>query len=155
MADYRRRRLRLSIAFGAAAACKVATRWRQEKTAAHVCLPLTSGIYQQYFIGNTAAVPVRVGARVLPVAPCPPFCPSSQELFTMLNSQETLHMPLKSAAQHARVDQKMCDIINLGIAVQAAFSTLCALEYLKSYNIDPELIERVLLHPEQCRQVLD
>jgi hypothetical protein len=47
---------------------------------------------------------------------------------------------------HARVDQKMCDIVNLGIAVQAAFSTLCALEYLKSYNIDPDLIERVLLH---------
>lgn len=72
----------------------------------------------------------------------------------MLTSQETMHMPVKSAAQHARVDQKMCDIVNLGIAVQAAFSTLCALEYLKSYNIDPDLIERVLLHPERRRQLL-
>lgn len=72
----------------------------------------------------------------------------------MLTSQETLHMPDKTVAHHARVDQKMCDIVNLGIAVQAAFSTLCALEYLKSYNIDPDLIERVLLHPERRRQVL-
>ena len=70
----------------------------------------------------------------------------------MLSSQETLHMPVKPAVLHARVDQKMCDIVDLGIAVQAAFSTLCALEYLKSYNIAPELIERVLLHPEQRRQ---
>lgn len=72
----------------------------------------------------------------------------------MLTTQETVQMPVKTVVQHARVDQKMCDIVNLGIAVQAAFSTLCALEYLKSYNIDPELIERVLLHPEQRRQLL-
>ncbi len=72
----------------------------------------------------------------------------------MPNSPETLHMPPKTVQMHARVDQKMCDIVNLGIAVQAAFSTLCALEYLKSYNIEPDLIERVLLHPEQRRQEL-
>ena len=72
----------------------------------------------------------------------------------MLTTQETVQMPVKTVVQHVRVDQKMCDIVNLGIAVQAAFSTLCALEYLKSYNIDPELIERVLLHPEQRRQLL-
>lgn len=72
----------------------------------------------------------------------------------MLHSTETLHMPVKPMVRHARVDQKMCEIVNLGIAVQAAFSTLCALEYLKSYNIDAALIERVLLHPEQRRQVL-
>lgn len=46
----------------------------------------------------------------------------------MPNSPETLHMPPKTVQMHARVDQKMCDIVNLGIAVQAAFSTLCALE---------------------------
>jgi len=77
-----------------------------------------------------------------------------QESFIMLSSQETLHVPVKPVALHARVDQKMCDIVNLGIAVQAAFSTLCALEYLKSYNVAPELIERVLLHPEQRRQTV-
>ena len=72
----------------------------------------------------------------------------------MPNSPETLHMPVKTVVLHARVDQKMCDIVNLGIAVQAAFSTLCALEYLKSYNLALELIERVLLYPEQRRQTL-
>jgi hypothetical protein len=72
----------------------------------------------------------------------------------MPSSPQTLHMPAQAMVRHVRVDQKMCDIVNLGIAVQAAFSTLCALEYLKSYNIDPELIERVLLHPEQRRQAL-
>lgn len=72
----------------------------------------------------------------------------------MPHSTETLHMPVNPAVRHARVDQKMSDIVDLGIAVQAAFSTLCALEYLKSYNIAPELIERVLLHPEQRRQTV-
>jgi hypothetical protein len=72
----------------------------------------------------------------------------------MPSSTATLHMPVKPMVRHVRVDQKMCDIVNLGIAVQAAFSTLCALEYLKSYNIDAGLIERVLLHPEQRRQFL-
>ena len=72
----------------------------------------------------------------------------------MPSSTETLHMPVTPMVRHVRVDQKMCDIVNLGIAVQAAFSTLCALEYLTSYNVAPELIERVLLHPEQRRQLL-
>ena len=72
----------------------------------------------------------------------------------MPSSPQTLHMPAQAMVRHVRVDQKMCDIVNLGIAVQAAFSTLCALEYLKSYNLATELIERVLLYPEQRRQTL-
>ncbi|MBG6220711.1 MULTISPECIES: hypothetical protein [unclassified Janthinobacterium] len=72
----------------------------------------------------------------------------------MSHYTETLHMPVKTLVLHVRSDQKMCDIVNLGIAVQAAFSTLCALEYLKSYNVAPELIERVLLHPEQRRRTV-
>ncbi|MCL6484875.1 MAG: hypothetical protein I4O49_12020 [Janthinobacterium lividum] len=72
----------------------------------------------------------------------------------MSHYTETLHMPVKTLVLHVRSDQKMCDIVNLGIAVQAAFSTLCALEYLKSYNVAPELIERVLLHPQQRRRTV-
>ena len=72
----------------------------------------------------------------------------------MPSSSQTLHMPVSKLIPHARTDQTMCDIVNMGIAVQAAFSTLCALEYLKSYNIDPELIERVLLQPERRRSAL-
>jgi hypothetical protein len=125
----------------------------QEKTVAHVSLPLTSRVYRQYFTGNTTAVPARAGAGGT-ATPSPPLRPPSQELFIMLNSTETLHMPVNTLVLHARVDQKMSDIVNLGIAVQAAFSTLCALEYLKSYNVAPELIERVLLHPEQRRQTV-
>ncbi|MGK5034426.1 hypothetical protein [Janthinobacterium sp. LB3P118] len=146
MADYRRGRLRLSIAFGSSCACK-------KKTVAHVSLPLTSRVYQQYFIVNMTAVPVRAGA-VRTGMPSPFLLPPSQELFIMPNSTETLHMPVKTVMLHVRLDQKMSDIVNLGVAVQAAFSTLCALEYLKSYNVAPELIERVLLHPEQRRQTV-
>lgn len=72
----------------------------------------------------------------------------------MPHSTETLHMPVMPVVRHERIDQAMCDIVNLGVAVQATFSTLCALEYLKSYNVAPELIERVLLHPEQRRQTV-
>ena len=72
----------------------------------------------------------------------------------MPSSSQTLHMPVSKLMPHARTNQKMFDIVNMGIAVQAAFSTLCALEYLKSYNIDPELIERVLLQPERRRSAL-
>ena len=99
------------------------------------------------------AISVRAVA-VRAATPSPPLRPPSQELLIMPHSTETLHMPVKTVVPHARTDQKMCDIVNLGIAVQAAFSTLCALEYLKSYNVAPELIERVLLHPEQRRQAM-
>ncbi|MFM2088210.1 MAG: hypothetical protein RLZZ237_3079 [Pseudomonadota bacterium] len=80
-----------------------------------------------------------------------PFCRSKP---IMPSSSQTLHMPVSKLIPHARTDQTMCDIVNMGIAVQAAFSTLCALEYLKSYNIDPDLIERVLLQPERRRPSL-
>lgn len=51
-----------------------------------------------------------------------------------------------------RVDARCCEIVDQGIAVQTCFSTLCAIEYLKSNNIQPEVIERVLLHPELRRK---
>jgi hypothetical protein len=43
-------------------------------------------------------------------------------------------------------------VVERGISVQASFNTVCAIEYLKSHNVDPEVIERVLLHPEQRRK---
>lgn len=43
-------------------------------------------------------------------------------------------------------------IVNRGIQVQSSFNTVCAIEYLKSHNIDPKVIERVLLHPDQRRK---
>lgn len=51
-----------------------------------------------------------------------------------------------------RIDQQLQGIVNHGIALQIQSNTVCALEYLKSHNVDPGVIERVLLHPEQRRK---
>jgi hypothetical protein len=37
--------------------------------------------------------------------------------------------------------------------VQTCFSTLCAIEYLKSNNVSSDIIERVLLHPDLRRKL--
>jgi len=50
-----------------------------------------------------------------------------------------------------RVDAARTEIVDRGIEVQSSFSTLCAVEYLKSHNIAPHIIQRVLLQPEQRR----
>lgn len=51
-----------------------------------------------------------------------------------------------------RSNMQSSEVVDRGISVQANFSSICAIEYLKSHNIDPEVIERVLLHPEQRRK---
>ena len=51
-----------------------------------------------------------------------------------------------------RHNQASSAIVNRGIMVQASFNTVCAIEYMKSHNIDPHVIERVLLHPDQRRK---
>ncbi len=43
------------------------------------------------------------------------------------------------------LDAAQKNIVNHGLDVQAEFNTVCAVEYLKSYDIDAEVIERVLL----------
>jgi hypothetical protein len=50
-----------------------------------------------------------------------------------------------------RVESARTEIVDRGIEVQASFSTLCAVEYLKSHNIAAHIIQRVLLQPEQRR----
>jgi hypothetical protein len=50
-----------------------------------------------------------------------------------------------------RVDSARSEIVDRGIEVQASFSTLCAVEYMKSHNIAPHIIQRVLLQPAQRR----
>jgi hypothetical protein len=56
--------------------------------------------------------------------------------------------------QTQRVDVISSKIVDRGIKVQLGFGTLCALEYLKSHNVDPQVIERVLSNPEQRRQYI-
>lgn len=56
------------------------------------------------------------------------------------------------AIHQLRSNMQSSEVVDRGISVQANFSSICAIEYLKSHNIDPEVIERVLLHPEQRRK---
>ena len=51
-----------------------------------------------------------------------------------------------------RSDEQSSAAVNRGIQVQSSFNTVCAIEYMKSHNVDPRVIERVLLHPEQRRK---
>lgn len=50
-----------------------------------------------------------------------------------------------------RVDLARSAIVDRGIEVQDSFSTLCAVEYMKSHNVPPQIIQRVLLQPAQRR----
>ncbi|WP_342113184.1 hypothetical protein [Pseudoduganella sp. OTU4001] len=50
-----------------------------------------------------------------------------------------------------RADVARSEIVDRGIEVQASFSTLCAVEYMKSHNIPPAIIQRVLLQPAKRR----
>ena len=52
-----------------------------------------------------------------------------------------------------RSNEQGSAVVDRGILVQSSFNTVCAIEYLKSHNIDPQVIERVLLHPEQRRKI--
>ncbi len=51
-----------------------------------------------------------------------------------------------------RQNQDCSAVVERGIVVQSSFNTICAIEYMKSHNVDPRVIERVLLHPELRRQ---
>jgi len=53
--------------------------------------------------------------------------------------------------QYQRTDLYRRDIVNHGISVQESGNTMSALEFLKSHDIDPDVIERVLLEPQRRR----
>jgi hypothetical protein len=71
---------------------------------------------------------------------------------SMLNQRAPAQSTAPNAAQQ-RVNTAGHAIVNHGIAVQSSLNTVCAVEYMKSHNIDPDVIERVLLHPEQRRKI--
>jgi hypothetical protein len=50
-----------------------------------------------------------------------------------------------------RRDDRQRDIIDRAVAVQASCNTVAAIEYLKSHDVAPSLIERVLLEPARRR----
>jgi hypothetical protein len=52
---------------------------------------------------------------------------------------------------YERRDVRCRDIVDHAIAVQESRNTMSALEYLKSHDIDADVIERVLLDPDRRR----
>jgi hypothetical protein len=52
-----------------------------------------------------------------------------------------------------RSDSQRRAIVDRAIAMQVQSNTVCAIEFLKSNDIDARLIERVLLDPERRRPV--
>jgi hypothetical protein len=56
-----------------------------------------------------------------------------------------------AAPVDARMDTRQRDIVNHGIELQESSNTMSALEYLKSRDVDAQVIERVLLDPRRRR----
>lgn len=54
--------------------------------------------------------------------------------------------------QRPRLDLARRDIVDHAISVQESSNTVAALEYLKAHDIDPRVIERVLLEPARRRR---
>lgn len=55
---------------------------------------------------------------------------------------------------YERSDVRRRDIVNHAISVQETSNTVAALEYLKSHDIAPNVIERVLLEPAKRRHYI-
>ncbi|MES2741225.1 MAG: hypothetical protein V4754_09750 [Pseudomonadota bacterium] len=68
-----------------------------------------------------------------------------------MNAPTALGSAVLTELYQPRVNSHCQEIVNQGIAVQSSFNTVCAIEYLKSHNIDVEVIKRVLLHPQLRR----
>ena len=57
-----------------------------------------------------------------------------------------------AVTDYQRQDVRRRDIVNHGISVQESSNTMSAIEYLKAHDIDPDVIERVLLEPHRRRR---
>ncbi|RSZ60539.1 hypothetical protein HF313_21350 [Massilia atriviolacea] len=55
---------------------------------------------------------------------------------------------------YQRQDLRQRDIVNHAISVQESSNTMAAIEYLKSRDIPPDVIARVLLEPQRRRGAL-
>ncbi|PWF41745.1 hypothetical protein [Massilia glaciei] len=69
------------------------------------------------------------------------------------NRRNTAGASEVAQAQYERRDIARRDIVDYGILVQESRNTMSALEYLRSHDIDPEVIARVLLEPRLRRGV--
>lgn len=62
--------------------------------------------------------------------------------------------PAIAAVYRPRRDEESSAAVDRGLLVQSSFNTVCAIEYMKSHNVTPQVIERVLLHPDQRRNAV-
>jgi hypothetical protein len=76
------------------------------------------------------------------------FQPGIMMNVMLAESQE----PASTASYRQRRDEESSAAVDRGILVQTSFNTVCAIEYMKSHNVAPQVIERVLLHPDQRRK---
>jgi hypothetical protein len=51
----------------------------------------------------------------------------------------------------ARHDDAQCEVVERGISMQQSSNTMTAVEFLKSHDVRPQVIARVLLEPEKRR----
>lgn len=70
-----------------------------------------------------------------------------------MSTSSLLQVPsLRPTLLYQRLDQQQREVVDAGISVQQNFNTMCAIEYLKSHNVEAVVIERVLLNPAMRRK---
>lgn len=65
----------------------------------------------------------------------------------MMTSAPATYHPVS----YRRSDEHQRDVIDHAIRVQQVSNTVAALEYLRAFNIHPDIIARVLLDPDKRR----
>ena len=67
-------------------------------------------------------------------------------------NQDTLELASADIlVSYQRRDDRMRDVVDLGIALQQRSNTMSAVEYLRSQQVSNEVIERVLTEPGRRR----
>jgi hypothetical protein len=57
----------------------------------------------------------------------------------------------RPGAGYTRHDERQRNIVDDGIEVQQSTNTMSAFEFLRARNVDPRIIERVLMEPDLRR----
>lgn len=68
-----------------------------------------------------------------------------------MNTISKDHTEAQATGLHQRRDARSRDIVDHAIAVQETANTMAAVEYLKSHDVAPHVITRVLLDPARRR----
>jgi hypothetical protein len=79
--------------------------------------------------------------------------PQFSRLGVAMNQYRTEFPGDLAVANDARMDRQKHDIVQHGISMQQSSNTMSAVEYLKSRDVAPHVIERVLLDPRRRRSL--